>query len=72
MGQLNLSGILNYKKNLRIVLAPNLKFNETPIISYKFGKTIGQTLYNYNKVLNNISEQCLDNINCNCDSSLCL
>ena len=66
MDKINLSGILNCKK-VKSMLPSNLKFPETPMISYKFGKTIGQSLFNYNKILRDISVADVEHLTCNCD-----
>ena len=66
MDKLNLSGILNSKK-LKCTLPSGLKFIDKPLISYKFGKTIGQSLFNYNKVLNEISVSDIEHLTCDCE-----
>ena len=67
MDKINLSGILNCKK-VKQLLPANLKFPETPMISYKFGKTIGQSLFNYNKILREISVSDSEHLTCYCDN----
>ena len=66
MDQINLSGVLNCKK-LKSTLPANLKFTEKPVISYQFSRTIGQSLFNYNKVLRELSVSDFEHLSCDCD-----
>ena len=48
MDEINVVGMLLSKK-LRSTLAIKLKYTDSIVVSYKFSKTIGQFLFNYNK-----------------------
>ena len=45
-------------------IPPTLQYQDTPMVSFKYGKTIGQSIFNYNEVLSNL---CEDDFNCECD-----
>ena len=60
MDEINLGGMLHSKK-LRNTLPIKLKYTNSIMVSYKFNKTIGQSLFNYNKVLREFSNECLKN-----------
>ena len=47
--EINLGGMLHSKK-LRSTLLIKLKYTDSIVVSCKVGKTIGQSLFNYNKV----------------------
>ena len=57
MDEINLGGMLHSKK-LRNTLPIKLKYTNSIVVSYKFSKTIGQSLFNYNKVLREFSNGC--------------
>ena len=63
--KLNVSSILS-SKVLKNKIPPTLQYQDTPMVSFKYGKTIGQTIFNYNEVLSNL---CEDDFNCECDCS---
>ena len=72
MGDINLNSIINYA-NVKKNLPANLKNKFRTRLIYKFGKTIGSKILNYNDVLRNTGNLQFDdilNMQCNCDDSL--
>ena len=65
MDEINLGGMLHSKK-LRNTLPIKLKYTNSIVVSYKFSKTIGQSLFNYNKVLREFSNGCSNTLVCDC------
>ena len=66
--ELKLSQIIS-SKVLRNKIPSSLKFQDTPMISFKYGKTIGQTIFNYNRVLENLNDKDLDYSECDCSTN---
>ena len=62
MNEINLGGMLHSKK-LRSTLPIKLKYI---LVSYEFSKTIGQSLFNYNKVLREFSNEYSNTLACDC------
>ena len=68
MDEINLVGMLHSKK-LRSTLPVRLKYTDSIVVSYKFSKTIGQSLFNYNKVLREFSNKYSSTLVCYCMAS---
>ena len=68
MDEINLVGMLHSKK-LRSTLPVRLKYTDSIVVSYKFSKTIGQSLFNYNKVLREFSNEYSSTLVCYCMAS---
>ena len=65
---LNLPKIL-HSKVLRDLIPSGCKFKEPPIVTYKYLKTIGQSIFNYRQTLSNITiEEILNPQPCTCKS----
>jgi hypothetical protein len=43
-------------KYLKSKVPPCMNYVKPPLLSYKFGRTIGQSIFNYNSVLNNLND----------------
>ena len=69
MDEINLGGMLDSKK-LRSTLPIKLKYTDSIVVSYKFSKTIGQSLFNYNKVLREFSNEYSNTLVCDCKQNL--
>ena len=66
--KLKVSQILS-SKVLKNKIPQTLKYHDTPMVSFKYGKTIGQTIFNYNEVLENLTDEDLNNTECDCDTN---
>ena len=66
--KINISNIF-HNKQVKDKIPPYFKFQEPPIVSYSYSKTIGRKLFNYNKVLKNLDYSNISNTTCNCMSS---
>ena len=55
-----------HSKKLRSTLPIKLKYTDSIVASYKFTKTIGQSLFNYNKVLRKFSNEYSNTLVCDC------
>ena len=53
-------------RNWEVHYQIKLKYTDSIVVSYKFSKTIGQSLFNYNKVLREISNEYSNTLVCNC------
>ena len=65
MDEINLGGMLHTKK-LRSLLPIKLKYTDSIVVSklVKFSKTIGQSLFKYNKVLREFSNEYSNTLVC--------
>ena len=50
IGDINLPEILNHR-HVKQTLPSNLNYNDSPVLTDKFSKTIGQITFNYNLIL---------------------
>ncbi len=62
---LNIASIL-HNKEIKILL-PAIAYNYEPKVAYEYGVCISKVIFNYNKTLRNLSEECIINsISCEC------
>ena len=66
--QLNISRILS-SKVLKNKIPSTLQYQDIPMVSFKYCKTIGQTIFNYNNVLDNLCEEDLNDSECDCNTN---
>ena len=66
---INLPRILNQRR-VKNALPCNLVYNGSPILTYKFSKTIGQMIFNYNSILKKLDRGSNWKPVCNCEQFL--
>ena len=62
---INLPEILN-QWDVKQALPSNLNYNDSPVLAYKFSKTIGQMVFNYNLILKRLDSDIDWKPVCNC------
>ena len=62
---INLPEILN-QRHVKQALPSNLNYNDSPVLTYKFSKTIGQIIFNYNLILKKLDSDINWKPVCNC------
>ena len=50
---------------MRQALPSNLNYNDSPVLTYKFKKTIGQMIFNYNLILKRLDSDINWKLVCN-------
>ena len=65
---LNLSNILHHSKVMKKI-PPYFNQKKPPSLSYQYTKPIATKIFNYKKVLTNLSSSNIDNMTCNCKNS---
>jgi len=66
---INLPEILN-QRDVKQALPSNLNYNHSPVLTYKFSKTIGQMIFNYNLILKRLESDINWKPVCNCNLTL--
>ena len=51
---------------MKQALPSNLSYNDSPVLTYKFSKTIGETIFNYNLILKRLDSGINWKSVCNC------
>ena len=63
--KLDVSSILS-SKILKDTVPQHFSYKDTPLVAFRYGRTIGQTIFNYNKILNDLSKNDLKLASCDC------